>query len=135
MNVLIETPKYSFKKYYYSEGKFRVDLRSPLPTIFNYGCLLDTKAGDGMPKDVLVLGSKISQGETVEVEEVGVAYFTDRGKQDNKIVSSKDGRFGYLDRMLVRLFMSVYALYKNFYYPVFKRKFAKCKFYGLYVEK
>jgi len=131
MKVLIETPKYSFKKYVQRKGGFFVDLCSPLPSLYNYGCILGTRAEDGLPRDVIVLGPKIEQGGIVDVEQVGLAYFIDKGQTDNKIVASPDGRFRFSDQMILRIFLSVYTLYKTLRYFFLSRRFQRCRFGGL----
>ena len=92
MKVLIETPKYGFRKYRWDGRDFTLDLVSPLPTLFNYGCILGTTSGDGQPRDAIVLGPRLPQGRQIEVTGIAVVGFTDDGARDDKTVCRETGK-------------------------------------------
>ncbi len=133
MKVLVETPKYSFHKYSYDEGTraFQLDFASPLPSLFNYGCLRDTRAEDGMPRDVVVFGPKRKQGDVVDAEQVGLAYFVDAGVADNKIIAVERGGFTPFRGFKITVFLRVYALFKTLRYLLVEHRLARCRFLGL----
>ena len=130
MKILIETPKYSFIKYRYENGKFLKDLFSPLPNLFNYGFLVDTKGEDSSPKDVIVLGKTLKQGTILDSEIIGEVRFMDKGATDNKYIASKNA-ITLFDMLKIKLFFITYSLYKIVYYLVTERKIYKCKYLGI----
>lgn len=111
--ALIETPKYSFRKYEWDGSHFKVALKSPFPTLFNYGIIEGTVSGDGMPQDVLVLGERLRQGERVLFKDVGTVRFTDSGEKDDKVIGSRDGEITVFDLLKIRFFFTVYSVYKR----------------------
>jgi len=113
MEVLIETPQYSFRKYRRVGDGFEVDLESPLPTLFNYGILKGETAADGLPRDVVVLGDSLKQGEWVEVEKVGVVEFMDDSVVDDKIIASMNGEFSRWQEVKIKVFFHVYSWFKK----------------------
>lgn len=133
MKVLVETPKYSFHKYSFDEdsGSFHLDFTSPFPSLFNYGCLQDTRAEDGMPRDVVVFGPKRKQGDVVDAEQVGLAYFEDAGVPDNKIIAVERGGFNPFRTLKIRAFLHVYALFKTIRYLLVEHRLVRCRFLGL----
>lgn len=130
MKVVVETPKHSFTKYLYVDGEYRVEFRSPLPTLFNYGFVEGTVGQDGRPVDAIVLGKWLKQGTEVDVLEVGTVGFTDDGLADDKKVASADGTIGFVDRLRVYIFFTTYALFKIIRYLVVERRLARCVYRG-----
>lgn len=131
VKVLVETPKYSFKKYRKTPTGYAVDLVSPFPTIFNYGIVLNTKAGDGLPQDALILGARLPQGQELEAEEMGVVCFTDEGIRDDKIIASTQKKVGALDKIKIRFFFHLYSLYKKILGLITKGRVSETKFKGI----
>ncbi len=109
--AIIETPRYSFTKYTHQGGKFIKEFISPLPTLFNYGYIAGTTAADGMGKDVIVLGKRLTQGTEVTGEVIGRVSFTDDGVKDDKSVMSEHV-VSFLDRVKIHVFFSAYMIYK-----------------------
>ncbi|MBD3262672.1 MAG: inorganic pyrophosphatase [Candidatus Altiarchaeales archaeon] len=134
MKILVETPKYSFKKYRKKRRGYAVDLVSPIPTPFNYGIILNTKADDGLPQDAIILGEKQPQGRELEAEKLGVACFTDEGIQDNKIIVSTKKRVDWQDKIKINLFFHVYSLYKKIVGLTTKGRIPDTRFEGIIFE-
>ncbi|HHQ44686.1 MAG TPA: inorganic pyrophosphatase [Candidatus Altiarchaeales archaeon] len=130
MKVLVETPRYSFRKYRKTGGGFKVDLTSPLPTLFNYGIVGGTKGADGLPHDVVVLGRRVRQATVLEVEKVGLVKFIDDGLMDDKIVASEDGRISRIDVFKIKLFFLAYSVFKKIRGLVKTGKIPKTSFGG-----
>ncbi len=133
MKIIIETPKYSFFKYdVVSPGAFKKVMVSPIPTIFNYGSIVGTRAQDGMPIDVIVLGPRMRQGTIIERDDSkkfdGVVHFVDDAKVDDKMIVYVSG---FKNKSVLSLYFKVYALYKKFLYRVSKRKRTECRFSGI----
>jgi inorganic pyrophosphatase len=61
-----------------------VDYISPLPAPFNYGSVPNTLAADGDREDCIVLGERLSTGESVRVRVLGRVRFWDAGVVDDK---------------------------------------------------
>ncbi|MBK6919694.1 MAG: inorganic diphosphatase [Deltaproteobacteria bacterium] len=83
--VRIEVPRWSFVK---RKGDGRVDVISPLPCPYNYGCIEDIVAADGDGLDALVLGPRLAAGVLVETTVRAVFGFCDAGVEDPKLVCS-----------------------------------------------
>jgi len=109
VEVTIEIPRGSFLKRGVSGG---VDFISPLPCPFNYGSIHAYVGGDDDLLDAVVLGSRLSRDERVEVEARGAVGFTDRGIYDDKLVCSHRP-LTPLYRWLVLLFFHFYAFCKR----------------------
>ena len=108
----IETPRWSFTKYRW-DGKGHVPiLKSPLPTIFNYGFVEGLTAGDGDPRDAIVLGAPIEQGQSIDFPVRGLAAFFDKGREDGKLILSQKP-LSLADRMMINAFFIVYAIFKT----------------------
>lgn len=96
LDVLVETPKGSRKKYEYDpeHHTMRLDRRLASATLFptDYGYVLDTSGNDGEELDVLVLADEPTAPNTlVEVRAVGVFWIeTDEGPEA-KILAVPDG--------------------------------------------
>ena len=85
VEVLVEAPKWSFIK---PDTEGGIDLVSPIPCPYNYGCLPGTISGDGDPIDALILGSSLPRGHRARVEVRAVVHFVDNGDLDPKLVCS-----------------------------------------------
>ena len=135
MKVVVETPKFSFRKYEESGGGFRPVLTSPLPTLFNYGFVPGSVSGDGKPVDVLVLGGRLPQGSRFEARKVGVVGFVDDGVVDDKIVASGDGgRVSGFQRRKILVFFHAYSLFKKIRCLFFEGRVPDTRFTGLRVQ-
>ena len=133
MKIIIETPKYSFFKYdMVSPGVFKKVMFSPIPTIFNYGSIVGTRAQDDMPVDVIVLGPRMRQGTIIDRDDSkkfdGVVHFIDDAKVDDKMIVYVSG---FKNKSVLSLYFKVYARYKKFLYLVSKRKRTECRFSGI----
>jgi inorganic pyrophosphatase len=84
MRIVVETPRWSFRKLKKTETGFKNVLTSPVPTPFNYGYIPGTRGEDGMPLDAIILGSKLQSGTTVNEGVIGRVLFIDDGKRDYK---------------------------------------------------
>ena len=90
-NAVVEIPKDSQNKYEVDKktGMLSLDrvLYSPIHYPADYGFIPETKAEDGDPADVLVLGSDpLFPGCVVRVRPIGMLNMIDAGEQDNKIL-------------------------------------------------
>jgi inorganic pyrophosphatase len=130
MMVKIETPKWSFIKYRCSGGAFKRDLISPLPTLFNYGYIVGTKALDGMPKDAIVLGRRLEQGSNVDVKHLGTVHFIDDGIEDDKEITSFGDSLSALDRGGIHLFFVAYMTFKIAHYLLARGRLTWCRYGG-----
>ncbi len=129
MRIIIETPKYSFFKYDKAGDGFRKVFFTPFPALFNYGCIEGTRAADGMAKDAVVLGSRLSQGSVIEADKAdGVAYFVDDSLRDDKNIFC---RGGCRNTLFLSLYFRFYVLCKIVLYLLLERRFAKCRFEGI----
>ncbi|MHB2016402.1 MAG: inorganic diphosphatase [Candidatus Xenobia bacterium] len=127
MEVVIEIPAWSFSKTSMREGRLVREFLSPLPTLFNYGHVPNTIAGDGMPQDVVVLGPRLLSGSHVDVVPVLRVRFDDDGVVDDKLVATRTGRpASPLERLVLKLFFYVYAAFKCLRY-----RRLTCRFLGL----
>ena len=96
VDVLVETPKGSRKKYEYDHehNAMRLDRRLASATLFpaDYGYVLDTAGNDGEELDVLVLADEPTAPNTLlSARPVGVFWLeTDRGAEA-KIIAVPDG--------------------------------------------
>jgi len=129
--IIVETPKWSFAKYRFDGKKFSAEFVSPLPTPFNYGFVPGTAGTDKMPKDAIILGKKLAQGEEVELSPLGEVRFTDDGAEDNKTIYSNRGRIRTLDKIKIHLFFATYAIFKTTRYLAKNHKLAKCRYRGI----
>ena len=130
MLVVVETPRWSLTKYCLGDGEFSVEYRTLFPTLFNYGFVKYTVGYDGRPKDAIVLGGRLPQGEEVEVHEVGVIHFIDDGLVDDKFITSFDGRITMLDKILIHVFFTVYMVFKTTSYYIVEDRLARCRYLG-----
>ncbi|MFH1055214.1 MAG: inorganic diphosphatase [Candidatus Altiarchaeota archaeon] len=130
MRVVVETPRWSLVKYRRVEGGFVKEFTSPLPTFFNYGFVEGTEGADGMPRDSIVLGSRLRQGASVEVKQAGVVKFVDDGREDDKLVTSSDGLVNPAERISIHLFFTTYMLFKTVYYLLREGRITRCRYGG-----
>jgi len=91
INAIVEVPKDSQNKYEIDKktGMVTLDrvLYSPMHYPADYGFIPETKAEDGDPADVLILGSdSLFPGCVLRVRPVGMLNMIDNGEQDNKIL-------------------------------------------------
>lgn len=132
MNIIIETPKYSFFKYEKTRDGFKKVMFSPIPIIFNYGYIDGTKGPDGMPVDVVVFGSRMPKGTVIErgsgQKFDGVIRFVDDSLRDDKNIIYISG---FRNTFILSLYFWIYAMYKAMRYLIMERKLAKCRFEGI----
>ena len=93
-NAIVEIPKDSQNKYEIDKktGMVSLDrvLYSPMHYPADYGFIPETKAEDGDPADVLILGNDpLFPGCVVRVRPVGLLNMIDAGEQDNKILGAQ----------------------------------------------
>ena len=106
LNVLIDTPKFSFIKY---KDNGSIDYISPIPFTVNYGSVLNTTSEEGDKSDAIVLGKKLKKGTTIKVPVVGKIEFYDRGIYDPKYICS-DKEVSLVDKINVRLLFTLFSL-------------------------
>jgi inorganic pyrophosphatase len=129
MNVVIETPKYSFFKYNRSGDHYRKVFFSPIPTIFNYGYIDGVKGADGMEVDAVVLGPRMAQGTVIEFSRCyGVVRFMDDSTKDDKYLFYIGG---YRSSHILSFYFKIYALFKTFGYFMSEQRISQCKFLGI----
>ena len=95
INVVVEIPSGSGSKWEVKQdGKLHWDLKNGKPRIVqylpypcDYGMIPHTKAADGDPLDVVILGPAVPRGSIVQAKVIGVMKLTDKGEQDDKIVA------------------------------------------------
>ena len=131
MEVVVESPRWSFVKYAHEGGKFVPRMRSVFPTPFNYGYVAGTGAADGMPQDAIVLGRRRSQGDVVRVNTLGTVRFIDDGKQDDKLVTAESGGIELLERVAIHAFFEAYAAFKFVRYLAVDGRLTRCRYGGL----
>lgn len=109
VTVLVEVPRGGFVK---RRPDGAVDVVSPLPSPFNYGCIEGTLAPDGDPLDVIVLGRRLRAGTRVTREVLAVYGFLDRGQLDPKLVCGH-GPLRPRHRRAVERFFARYVVLKR----------------------
>lgn len=127
MKVVVETPKWSFRKRIEEGKEYRKVFSSPVPTPFNYGFIGGTTARDGMPLDVIVLGETLEAGSVLDVTVIGRVLFLDDGVDDDKYIASLDGE---RHQLRIWLFFTVYAFAK-FLIGLFSGKWTRNRFAGV----
>ena len=108
-NIVIDTPKWSFKKY---KDDGSVDYFLPLPFFVNYGSILDTKGEDGDRIDAIVLGRRYKRGTEVSLPKVGGVEFWDNGQKDEKFVFSEKP-ISFYDKVIIGVFFTFFAIIKS----------------------
>lgn len=96
IDVLVETPQGSRKKYEYDHERnaLRLDRRLGSATVYpaDYGFVADTLADDGEPLDALVLAHEPTfPGCWVLARPIGVFWLARRGGREAKIVAVPTG--------------------------------------------
>ncbi|MEY3212444.1 MAG: hypothetical protein RIT28_2925 [Pseudomonadota bacterium] len=114
LSVIIEVPRGGrVKRALDAQGGVSgVQLISPLPCPFNYGCAPALGGEDGDPLDAIVLGPALRLGARLTLPVVGVVRFMDRGAVDDKWILSATPPTLADDRALRRFFW-LYALAKR----------------------
>ena len=92
--VFIENPAGQAIKNLYDEKTLRfkqsVEVSAPYP--YAYGFFLNTTSGDGDNLDCFVLtNEQITQGQTIEVEPIGIMQVLEDGEIDHNIIAQKPG--------------------------------------------
>jgi len=129
MRIVIETPKYSFRKYQKEGSQFKTEFVSPIPTLFNYGFIDGSMSEDGMETDVIVIGPAMRQGDVLERDHFdGIVRFVDDSLRDDKNIVYIEGFFS---KPLFSLYFRLYALFKSVLYFFRKRKLCICRFEGI----
>jgi inorganic pyrophosphatase len=109
VTVRVEVPRGGFVK---PGADGRVDLRSPVPTPFNYGCVPGRTGGDGDPLDAVLLGPRVPAGTERTTRVHGVVRFRDAGAVDDKLVCG-DHAPTRAERLALVAFFRVYAVAKR----------------------
>ena len=114
VTVRIEVPRFGFVK---RKSDGTIDIVAPLPSPFNYGSIPGTRADDGDPIDVLVLGPRLSIGTQLTVPVRAGVRFVDADRDDPKLIAS-DRPLTACDRRQVSAFFTVYAQFKRVVYAL-----------------
>jgi inorganic pyrophosphatase len=91
---MIEVPRGSHRKREWRAepnrvgGRLVTEYLSPVPSPFNYGCILGEQGADGDPPDAVVLGPRCPAGVEVLAVVRGVVQFIDAGMDDPKLICS-----------------------------------------------
>ena len=126
---MIETPKYSFRKYRKEGSQFKTEFLSPIPTLFNYGFIDGSMSEDGMETDVIVIGPAMRQGYILERDHFdGIVRFVDDSLRDDKNIVYIEGFFS---KPFFSLYFRLYALFKSVLYLLIKRRLCVCRFEGM----
>jgi len=101
------------------DARFALQFWSVLPCPFNYGCAPEVPADDGDGLDVIVIAPRLGRGQMVTVRPRLRVRFVDDGVIDDKLVARLDGRpLLVIDHLRLRLFFSVYSLFKRVRYAL-----------------
>jgi inorganic pyrophosphatase len=80
------------------DGRLRWEFKNGKPRIIqylaypvNYGLIPNTKAADGDPLDIMLLGPAVSRGSVIEAKYIGALLMLDGGEVDDKIVGVTTG--------------------------------------------
>ncbi len=111
MKIVVETPKWSFRKFEKIGDEYKKVFFSPIPSPFNYGYIPGTSARDGRPYDVIVLGGRLEKGSELDLKIIGRVFFIDHGLRDDKYIASMDFK---KRRLIIVLFFTFYAVAKLF---------------------
>ncbi len=107
--IEIEVPRLSFVKRG-PDGAVR--FVSPLPTLFNYGSVPGTRAADGDPFDVVLLGPRRPRGAHLRARILGAIDFVDDGRPDPKLIAGTSPLRPW-QRAQVSTFFRIYARAKR----------------------
>jgi inorganic pyrophosphatase len=111
--VRIETPRGSFVKRDWIDGRLRVAFVSPVPCPFDYGQVLGEPAADGLGRDAVWLGPRKKALEVVEGVVAAVVRFRDGGVVDDKWVVTPGGNLAERDGARISRFFRMYAAAKR----------------------
>lgn len=128
MKIVIETPKWSFRKFEKTEDGFKLVFSSPIPAPFNYGYIDGTIGEDGAPLDVIVLGRKLDIGTVLDIGIIGRVDFIDDSIEDDKYIATLDGR---KHETAIHLFFTLYAIAKIFLGLIIYRRWTTNRFNGV----
>jgi inorganic pyrophosphatase len=129
MRIVIETPKYSFRKYRKEGSQFKTEFVSPIPTLFNYGFIDGSMSEDGMETDVIVIGPAMRQGDILVRDHFdGIVRFVDDSLRDDKNIVYIEGFFS---KPLLSFYFRLYALFKSVLYLFRKKRLCVCRFEGI----
>lgn len=109
IEIEIETPQFGFIK---RTSSGAIDFISPIPSLFNYGFVPDTRAADGDPQDALLLGPRRTRGQRAISCLQGRVAFIDAGERDDKLVC-KSGALNSAERCAIAVFFTAYAHFKR----------------------
>ncbi|NUM55037.1 MAG: inorganic diphosphatase [Candidatus Hydrogenedentes bacterium] len=98
VNVVVEIPAGTGSKWEVkADGNLHWDIKAGKPRIVqylpypcNYGMIPGTSAADGDPIDAVILGPAVPRGSIVPTRIIGLLKLTDKGEQDDKIVTVMD---------------------------------------------
>jgi inorganic pyrophosphatase len=110
--VRVETPRGSFVKRDWADGRLRAVFVSPVPCPFDYGTVLGESAADGMGRDGVWLGAPKKPLEVAEGLVAAVARFRDAGAEDDKWIVTESGALSAGDAKRVGRFFRLYAATK-----------------------
>jgi inorganic pyrophosphatase len=128
LRIIVETPKWSFKKIEKTGNGFERAFFSPIPTPFNYGFIEKTVGGDKMPLDVIVLGERLKSDSTLDLCLIGRVNFIDDDRRDDKYIATLDGS---RRKRVIWLFFTLYALAKLFLGILRHGRLTKNRFIGV----
>jgi inorganic pyrophosphatase len=128
MKIVIETPKWSFRKIEKTEDGFKLAFISPIPTPFNYGFIEGTLGEDGAPLDVIVLGRRVDSWTHLNLGIIGRVDFIDDGKGDDKYIATLDGK---KHETAILLFFTLYTVAKFFLGLILYRSWTTNRFNGV----
>jgi inorganic pyrophosphatase len=111
--VRIETPRGSFVKRDWIDGRLRAAFVSPVPCPFDYGTIAGEPAEDGLGRDAVWLGRRMKALETAEGVVAAVVRFRDDGAVDDKWVVTAGGTISARDVQRLSRFFSFYAAVKR----------------------
>lgn len=111
--VRIETPRGSFVKRDWVDGRLRVAFVSPVPCPFDYGQVVGEPAADGMGRDGVWLGPRRKALELAEGVVAAVVRFRDGGVEDDKWIVTPGGKLTERDAARVSRFFRIYAAAKR----------------------
>lgn len=111
--VRIETPRGSFVKRDFIDGRLRVAFVSPVPCPFDYGEVVGEPAADGMGRDAVWLGPRRKALEVAEGVVAAVVRFRDGGVEDDKWIVTPGGKLTERDAARVSRFFRLYAAAKR----------------------
>ena len=109
VEIEVETPRFGFVK---RVASGEVDFVSPIPTLFNYGFVPGTRADDGDPLDVMLLGPRLRRGTRTRGMVQARVDFTDAGARDDKLVCKAEPLTA-AERLAIALFFRLYARLKG----------------------